>query len=225
MSGGAAGDHGIMGIGDGFVPDLIDRSAVDEVVTVTTEEAHAAAERIRREHGYCAGLSAGRITRRPPPPRDRRRRRGVWPDCAPPHGSVSRPPSSKDVRCPLQESCRGEDEGAPGADGPVPAGPRFSRIPARSAPGPPRASSSSIRNRPAGRGSRPESPSTRRRRPRLRPRARSVPDGRPGPGGAARAASDARATGRSRPSARAARGPPLRPLPPRRPSTVPTAPR
>jgi cysteine synthase A len=107
MSGGCAGDHGIMGIGDGFIPDLVDMSKVDEVVRVGTEEAHRAAERLRVEHGYCVGRSAGAnmvaalrvhehgasvVT--------------LWPDCANRYVSVGlQPPSSEQVRCPLREGC------------------------------------------------------------------------------------------------------------------------
>jgi len=59
MSGRESGDHGIMGIGDGFIPDIVDMAQVDDVICVSTDEAHAAAERIREEHGHCVGRSAG----------------------------------------------------------------------------------------------------------------------------------------------------------------------
>jgi cysteine synthase A len=59
MSGGTAGDHEIMGIGDGFVPDLVDLARVDQVLCVSSVEARAATTRIRAQFGYCVGLSSG----------------------------------------------------------------------------------------------------------------------------------------------------------------------
>jgi cysteine synthase A len=56
---GPIGEHGIMGIGDGFVPDLIDRSLIDEVRTVSTEQALETARQIRRRYGFCVGISSG----------------------------------------------------------------------------------------------------------------------------------------------------------------------
>jgi len=65
MSGGAAGPHGISGIGDGFVPALASDGAgglhpvIDEVIRVSTAEALAAAADLCRRHGFCVGVSAG----------------------------------------------------------------------------------------------------------------------------------------------------------------------
>jgi cysteine synthase A len=107
MSGGAAGDHGIMGIGDGFIPDLVDMSQVDEVVRVATAEAHGAADRLRVEHGYCVGRSSGANMVASLRLRDR----GasvvtLWPDCANRYVSVGlQPPSSEEVSCALREGC------------------------------------------------------------------------------------------------------------------------
>ena len=56
---GVAGPHGIQGIGANFVPEILDTSLVDEVVTVTTEEAYAAGRRMGTEEGVLAGISAG----------------------------------------------------------------------------------------------------------------------------------------------------------------------
>jgi cysteine synthase A len=51
--------HGIHGIGPGFVPDVLDLGVVDEVLTVTTEEAIATARRLAAEEGIFAGISSG----------------------------------------------------------------------------------------------------------------------------------------------------------------------
>ncbi len=56
---GHAGPHGIQGIGANFVPEILDRALLDDVVTVTTEEAYAAGRRLGREEGVLAGISAG----------------------------------------------------------------------------------------------------------------------------------------------------------------------
>ena len=59
LSGGKAGPHGIQGIGAGFVPRNLNRNIVDEVVTVTTEEARETARRLMSAEGVCAGISTG----------------------------------------------------------------------------------------------------------------------------------------------------------------------
>ena len=56
---GVAGPHGIQGIGANFVPDILDRSILDRVVTVTTEQAYTAGRRLGAEEGILAGISAG----------------------------------------------------------------------------------------------------------------------------------------------------------------------
>ena len=56
---GVAGPHGIQGIGANFVPEILDTGLLDEVVTVTTEEAYAAGRRLGMEEGALAGISAG----------------------------------------------------------------------------------------------------------------------------------------------------------------------
>ena len=56
---GYSGPHGIQGIGANFVPDILDRSLLDEVVAVTTEEAYLAGRRLGKEEGVLAGISAG----------------------------------------------------------------------------------------------------------------------------------------------------------------------
>ncbi|HET9014382.1 MAG TPA: cysteine synthase A [Thermomicrobiaceae bacterium] len=59
ISGGEWGAHGIEGIGDGFVPDVLDLDSIDGVVTVTTAEAVAMARRLAREEGIFCGISSG----------------------------------------------------------------------------------------------------------------------------------------------------------------------
>ena len=56
---GKAGPHGIQGIGANFIPEILDTGLLDEVVTVTTEEAYAAGRRLGTEEGILAGISAG----------------------------------------------------------------------------------------------------------------------------------------------------------------------
>jgi cysteine synthase A len=52
-------DHGIVGIGADFVPSLLDRDLIDEVVTVTTQEAIDTTLRLSREMGLLVGISSG----------------------------------------------------------------------------------------------------------------------------------------------------------------------
>ncbi|BAH75203.1 cysteine synthase A [Solidesulfovibrio magneticus] len=59
LSGGKAGPHAIQGIGAGFVPEVLDRGVVDEVVTVSNEDALATARRLLREEGILCGISSG----------------------------------------------------------------------------------------------------------------------------------------------------------------------
>ena len=59
LSKGTAGPHGIQGIGANFVPENLDRSVIDEIVTVTTEEAYAAGKAMARLEGVLVGTSSG----------------------------------------------------------------------------------------------------------------------------------------------------------------------
>jgi cysteine synthase A len=59
MSGKPPGEHGIQGLADGFVPELVRLEEVDEVTTVTTAEARVRAKRLALEDGLLVGLSAG----------------------------------------------------------------------------------------------------------------------------------------------------------------------
>ena len=59
LSGGKAGAHKIQGIGANFVPAALDTGIYDEIITVTTEEAYAAARALARKEGVLAGISSG----------------------------------------------------------------------------------------------------------------------------------------------------------------------
>ncbi|MFW6436399.1 MAG: cysteine synthase A [Halococcoides sp.] len=59
LSGGAAGSHGIQGIGAGFVPDILDTDIVDEVRTVSREDSVADARKLARTEGIAGGISTG----------------------------------------------------------------------------------------------------------------------------------------------------------------------
>ena len=59
LSGGAPGHHLIQGIGAGFIPPILDRSVIDEVVAVSEDDAFATARRLAREEGIGAGISSG----------------------------------------------------------------------------------------------------------------------------------------------------------------------
>ena len=56
---GISGPHGIQGIGANFIPEILDLTIVDEVVTVTTEESYTAGRRMGREEGILCGISSG----------------------------------------------------------------------------------------------------------------------------------------------------------------------
>jgi len=59
LSGGAPGPHKIQGIGAGFVPDVLDRTLIDEILTVSNDDAFAVARRLAREEGILCGISCG----------------------------------------------------------------------------------------------------------------------------------------------------------------------
>lgn len=59
LSGGSSGSHKIQGIGAGFVPEILNVDVIDEVVTVTDEEAIQYGRRLAREEGLLSGISTG----------------------------------------------------------------------------------------------------------------------------------------------------------------------
>ena len=56
---GTAGPHKIQGIGAGFVPETLDTSVYDEVITVTNEDAFATGKELARTDGVLTGISSG----------------------------------------------------------------------------------------------------------------------------------------------------------------------
>ena len=59
LSGGQSGSHGLQGIGAGFIPEILDRSLIDEILRVTEEEAFTAARLLAGKEGILAGISSG----------------------------------------------------------------------------------------------------------------------------------------------------------------------
>jgi cysteine synthase A len=59
LSGEKSGPHRIQGIGAGFVPDVLRRELIDEVIRVTDEDAGMTARRLAKEEGILAGISSG----------------------------------------------------------------------------------------------------------------------------------------------------------------------
>ncbi len=59
LSGGKSGAHKIQGIGAGFIPEVLKPELIDEIITVSDEDAIAYSRRLAREEGLLSGISAG----------------------------------------------------------------------------------------------------------------------------------------------------------------------
>ncbi len=59
LSTGKAGSHGLQGIGANFVPNTLDKGILDEIITVSEEDAYAAARQMARLEGILVGISSG----------------------------------------------------------------------------------------------------------------------------------------------------------------------
>jgi len=59
LSGGNAGPHKIQGIGAGFIPDILNVTLYNEIITVTNEDAIATSKKLARDEGLLVGISAG----------------------------------------------------------------------------------------------------------------------------------------------------------------------
>ena len=59
LSKGEFGKHNLQGIGANFVPELLDRSVIDEIVTVLEDDAYGAARNLAKKEGYLAGITSG----------------------------------------------------------------------------------------------------------------------------------------------------------------------
>lgn len=59
LSGGQAGAHKIQGIGAGFVPEILDKSIIDEIITVTDNDAYDFGRNVAKTDGVLVGISSG----------------------------------------------------------------------------------------------------------------------------------------------------------------------
>ena len=59
LSGGEPGPHRIQGIGAGFIPDVLNRDVIDEIISVKDEDAYTTSKRLAKEEGLLVGISAG----------------------------------------------------------------------------------------------------------------------------------------------------------------------
>lgn len=61
LSGGAPSPHSLQGLGAGFIPSILNREALDGVITVSKEEAFLYTQRLAKEEGILAGISTGAV--------------------------------------------------------------------------------------------------------------------------------------------------------------------
>ena len=59
LSGREPGSHGIQGIGAGFIPEVLDKRLLEEILTVTDEEAMSCAREVAKKEGILVGISSG----------------------------------------------------------------------------------------------------------------------------------------------------------------------
>ena len=61
LSGGQKGQHGLMGIGAGFIPSILNTAVIDSVITVSEEDAYNASREIAKTDGVLVGISSGAV--------------------------------------------------------------------------------------------------------------------------------------------------------------------
>ena len=59
LAGGEKGAHGLMGIGAGFVPDILNRNIIDKIIPIREEDAYEAARTVAKKDGLLVGISGG----------------------------------------------------------------------------------------------------------------------------------------------------------------------